>query len=153
MPEYRWTQADVDAVNARRGRKQPLEGSESPQDARSSDQATPKPSKYRNVKVVVDGRRFDSGREADYWLFLKARQTAGEITELRPQVHFPLYCPVMQSPAGAVRILQVAEYIADFTYQEAGKLVVVDAKARRISPYSLKAKWLALQQGIEIVEV
>jgi len=72
--------------------------------------------------VVVDGRRFDSGREADYWLFLKARQTAGEITELRPQVHFPLYCPVMQSPAGAVRILQVAEYIADFTYQETTKM-------------------------------
>lgn len=112
-------------------------------------------SKYRNVKTVVDGIRFDSKREADHWLGLRAREQAGEITDLRRQVRFPLYCPEFDAEGNVMpgHCLQVAEYIADFTFLEAGKLVVIDAKARRISPYPLKAKWLALQQGIEIVEV
>lgn len=112
-------------------------------------------SKYRNVKTVVDGIQFDSKREAEHWMGLRAREQAGEITGLQRQVHFPLMCPVMDE-VGAQAVgplMQVAEYVADFVYREGGLLKVVDAKARRISPYPLKAKWLALQQGIEIVEV
>lgn len=114
-----------------------------------------KPSKYRNVKTVADGHRFDSQREATRWMALRAREAAGEIEGLQRQVRFPLYAPQMDE-VGATQTghcLQVAEYVADFVYREAGKLVVEDAKARRISPYPLKAKWLYLQQGIKIVEV
>lgn len=113
------------------------------------------PSKYRNVKCVVQGERFDSQREADVWLGLLARQSAGEISELRRQVRFPLLCPEFDAQGDVMpgNCLQVAEYVADFTYLEGGTLVVVDAKGRRISPYPLKKKWLFLQNGIEIREV
>jgi len=134
--------------------KQAPEGSGMPQDARSAEAVA---SKYRNVKTIVDGIRFDSRREANYWVGLKIREAAGEITELRRQVRFPLYCPELwRQNVGdvlATSAAQVAEYVADFTYKLNGELMVVDAKARRISPYPLKRKWLALQHGIDIIEV
>src|SRR6266496_6320539 len=57
-------------------------------------------SKYRNVKCIVQGERFDSQREADAWLGLLARQAAGEIEGLQRQVHFPL-CTVKMDEVGA----------------------------------------------------
>lgn len=115
-------------------------------------------SKYRNVKVEVDGEKFDSKREANYWLSLKAREAAGQITDLRRQVRFPLRCPAVGGQIGVS--LVVAEYVADFTYLECGThdtarsaFHVVDAKGRRICPYPLKKKWLEFQDGILIEEV
>ncbi len=111
----------------------------------------PKKSKFRNVKKrTADGHVFDSGREADYWIGLKALESCGEISELRRQVPFPLYCADNASKGFAV---QVSDYLADFTYQEAGKLHVVDAKGHRTAVYKLKKKWLELQDGIIIEEV
>jgi hypothetical protein len=144
----RWTEADLMAHMARRGKNDtPLE----------STRIDSKPSKYRNVKTVVDGQRFDSQREAGHWMALRAREAAGEITDLQRQVSFPLMCPEMDNLGLAQRggMFQVAVYVADFVYRERGStaLVVVDAKGRRIAPYPLKKKWLYLQQGIEILEV
>ena len=110
-----------------------------------------KPSKYRNVKVIVDGFQFDSKREAMYWVGLKARAEAGEIQGLERQVHFPLYAP--DERRGVTAKIQVAEYIADYVYYIGFEKHVVDAKARRVCPYPLKKKWLELQDGIIIEEV
>jgi len=114
-------------------------------------------SKYRNVKTLVDGIRFDSRREADYWLALRERMRTGEITELQHQVAFPLMCPQMNAlgntQIGNGLLCQVAVYVADFTYRLNGVLMVVDAKGLKTQMYRLKAKWLKLQQGIDIIEV
>ena len=131
-----WTQADVDAINAKRGAAMPAH--------------RPPKSKYRNVRTVIDGEKFDSKREANYWLLLKAREKAGEISSLKRQVEFPLYC------AAGDRGIQVAVYVADFWYLDSGgkcALHVVDAKGHRTQVYELKKKWLFLQQGISIEEV
>lgn len=116
-----------------------------------------KPSKYRNVKVVIDGKQFDSKREGAHYLLLKAREAAGEIAELRLQVPFPLYTvKIADVGNGQVAVLiQVAEYIADFTYidVESGVRVCCDAKGKRTPLYSLKRKWLELQQAVLIEEV
>jgi hypothetical protein len=104
-------------------------------------------SKYHNVKTAIDGVVFDSKREATYWCGLQARARAGEITELRRQVVFPLCCPVED------RAVMVASYIADFCYLENGVRHVVDAKGHRTPIYNLKRKWLRLQDGIIIEEV
>ena len=138
----RWTAEDVRAVEARRLKQQDVA----------------KPSKYRNVKVVVDGEKFDSKREAAYWQQLKVRERIGEIQGLERQVPFDLLCPYLQG-SGDNRV--VATYIADFTYRTFGPetwnpdgdLHVVDAKGRRTALYALKKKWLELQDGIVIEEV
>ncbi len=119
---------------------------------RSQSTKEPKPSKYKNVKVVVDGERFDSKKEAAYWMELKLRQMAGEIGNLQRQVEFPLYCP------GEFHTwVQVASYIADFCYDDAatGQRVVIDVKGqkKRACPYPLKKRWLELQNSIVITEV
>lgn len=136
-----WTQADVNRRElARKGRQ-------------------PAPSKYRNVKVLIDGERFDSKHEADYYQGLQLRQRAGEISNLRRQVPFPLYAPEFDPDKGGEtgRMVQVSEYIADYVYDQSGEhtVHVVDAKgqARRACPYPLKKKWMELQYGIVIEEV
>ena len=113
-----------------------------------------KPSKYRNVVTVIDGERFDSNREAEAYLHLQSRERAGEIRDLKRQVPFDLFAPVM---TGATAIVVVATYIADFTYDELQdgqwRLIVADVKggkATQTALFKLKAKWLTLQSGITI---
>lgn len=122
--------------------------------AKRESQRAPKPSKYRNVRAQVGEERFDSKAEASYWLWLKARESAAEITELTRQVKFPLYAPLFDAVSHAVMgCVQVAEYIADFVYIENGVRHVVDKKGKRTAMYLLKRKWLELQDGIRIDEV
>ena len=104
-------------------------------------------SKYGNTRVMVDGITFDSKREAAHWQLLKARAAAGEITELRHHVVFPLLCPYED------RALMVSTYEADFTYRDQyRRLHVVDVKGQRTQMYLLKRRWLQLQDGIRIEE-
>jgi hypothetical protein len=113
-----------------------------------------KRSKYRNVKVVVDGQTFDSKREAAYWQGLKARERNGEIANLRPQVVFALCAPDRrEKTAHFQQAVVISYYVADFVYVEAGQQHVVDAKGKRTALYALKKKWLELQDGIVIEEV
>jgi len=137
-----WTAEDVAKHNARIGAKMPAH--------------VPTKSKYRNVRTLAEGEVFDSKREADYWRVLKSRERLGEISELKRQVEFPLYCPML---CGSGDNRQVARYIADFTYVTGShddlthQLHVVDAKGRRTQMYALKAKWMELQNGFVIEEV
>lgn len=112
--------------------------------------ATPKTSKYRNVKIVIDGEKFDSKREANHWHLLKLREKAGEIYHLQRQVPFDLLCPTDVS-LGETAV--VAQYIADMTYMEQTQRHVVDTKGVRTQIYKLKKKWLELQDGVVIEEV
>jgi hypothetical protein len=112
--------------------------------------APAKPAKYRNVKCVADGQTFDSRREADYWLLLKAREQLGEITGLRRQVRFPLCCQDSLKPD---LTFVVCFYVADFVYEANGIQHVIDAKGVRTRMYQLKKKWLELQTGTVIQEV
>jgi hypothetical protein len=50
--------------------------------------ANKKPLKYRNQKTVVDGRMFDSKKEADYYCDLKLQKQAGLIIDFLCQVDF-----------------------------------------------------------------
>jgi len=108
--------------------------------------------KYRNVKTVIGSETFDSRREADHWLQLRALAQNGQISQLRRQERFDLMCP---GPDGKWWV--VAAYIADFAFIDAnGKLHVQDVKggqATKTQLYRLKAKWLFLQTGIEIEEI
>jgi hypothetical protein len=113
--------------------------------------ALKKPAKYRNLRCEApDGQRFDSVRECEYYLQLKARERAGEIAGLRRQVRYWLMAPAPSRHSYNV----VSYYIADFVYQDAaGVTHVVDAKGLRTQVYLLKKKWLELQDGVVIEEV
>jgi hypothetical protein len=109
-----------------------------------------KPSKYRNVKMRVDGIVWDSKHEADRYVALKAKQEAGEISELRWKIRFPLITVRRLDPT--LEFI-VADYIADFVYLESGVRVVEDTKGKLTPMYRLKRKWLELQEHIVIREI
>jgi len=100
-----------------------------------------KKTKYNNKKVVVDGLKFDSKKEAKRYMELKILQAAGEISELKMQVPFQL---------------SVCKYIADFSYMRNGKLVVEDVKSKatkRLSTYRLKKKMMLTELNLDVKEV
>jgi hypothetical protein len=106
----------------------------------------PKKSKYGNKKVELDGMTFDSIKEGNRYLVLRARKIAGEISGLTMQTEFEL----------TVNGEKVASYFADFTYYENGALIVEDVKSgftRRLAVYRLKKKLMKECLGIEIKEV
>ena len=146
--------SDLAHRTVQKSRRRPLERARIEYEARSAETQA-RGSKYRNVRVVVNGERFDSQREAAYWQGLLARQAAGEITHLERQVHIPLYCPIMAPDGFPIpgSTSQVATYVADFTWVESGKTVICDAKGKRLPMYTLKKRWLYAQNGIAILEV
>ena len=106
----------------------------------------PKPSKYKNRKTVIQGITFDSKKEANRWVRLKAMEASGAITGLRRQVTYTL----------AVNETLIASYIADHVYVESGLLVVEDVKSeitRKLPVYRLKRKLMRAIHGVEIREV
>lgn len=106
----------------------------------------PKKAKYGNRKVIYDGMQFDSLKEGNRYLVLRARKLAGEISGLTMQTEFEL----------TVNGEKVCVYRADFCYYENGKLRVEDVKSaytRRLPVYRLKKKLMQECLGIEIQEV
>ena len=112
-------------------------------------------SKYRNKKVTVNGRRFDSKKESKrhYELFMLER--AGEISALEAQKKFRLLDS--QRDENGKCIEKKIDYLADFYYiDKTGKPVVEDTKSpatKKLPSYIIKRKLMLFFHGIRIVEV
>lgn len=105
-------------------------------------------SKYGNIKTTTsDGITHDSIKEANRWCELKLLERAGKIRLLQRQVKYHL----IPKQEGEREVC----YIADFVYQENGKLVVEDVKspATRTKEYILKRKLMLWVHGIKIKEI
>ena len=104
-----------------------------------------KPSKYKNVRVMVDGIVFDSKREAKRWSELRLLQFARKIGLVFCQMRYDLH-----AKGGK----KVGVYIADFVYSEppGGKDVVEDTKGFRTELYKWKKRHMLAEYGIEIRE-
>lgn len=96
-------------------------------------------SKFGNVRVEVDGIKFDSAKEARRWQTLKLLERAGEIRDLRRQVEHELL--------GGSPPVVVGKYRSDFDYEErqgsAWLPVTEDVKggeATQTPVFKLKAK-------------
>ena len=111
--------------------------------------------KFHNKKVIYDGRKFDSQREADRYCELKPMQRAGKINNLQCQVPFELIPPQYADVNGKKKLIERAcSYVADFTYyDEHNNLTVEDAKGMRVEPYITKRKLMLYLKGIRVVEV
>lgn len=107
------------------------------------------PLRERANSVGIIGDWFGSTKEAKFWIELKRREVAGEITDLRRQVPFDLYCPT-----GPEESEVVARYVLDFAYKDAdGTNHYIDTKGQRTAMFRMKSKWLKLQSGFTIEEV
>lgn len=73
-----------------------------------------KESKYHNVKVVVNGIRFDSQKESRRYLQLLDAQREGVVSDLRLQQDFTLQ-EAYTTPEG--KRIRAIRYQADFTYR------------------------------------
>lgn len=120
----------------------------------------PKKSKYGNRKVVCDGIKFDSEREAARFAELKVLQAMGKIRNLRLQANFTLVEGYTTIEGERIKPMV---YKADFTYERAtvpdqnGTVYwlreVEDAKGMKTKDYLLKKKLMQEKYGITIREV
>lgn len=92
--------------------------------------------KYRNKKVIVDEKEFDSKREGNRYKELKLLERAGEIKNLELQPRFLLQDSFKKNG----RTFRKIEYVADFKYIENGKTIVEDTKGIQTDVFKLKHK-------------
>ena len=71
--------------------------------------------KYRNIKTIVNGIKFDSKAEAERYIVLRTAQNNGEITDLKLQPQFELQPKYINNKGKTVRAIT---YKADFSYIE-----------------------------------
>lgn len=100
-----------------------------------------KGSKYKNIRLEMDGIMFDSKGEMNRYVALKIKQQAGVVQGLRHQVPFKL----------SINGQLICTYIADFVYTEEGKIVVEDFKGVLTDVFKLKQKLMKAIYGIEIL--
>lgn len=105
-----------------------------------------KKSKYSSAKTDIDGIRFDSKKEAEFYAELKLREKAGEITHLRLQPRYLL----QESFKHEGKQYREMEYVADFEYIENGETVVVDVKGFRTAIYMIKKKLFLYKYGDKV---
>jgi len=103
--------------------------------------------KYGNQPTVIDGIKFDSKKEAQYYGQCKMLKKAGEIVKIECHVPFPLI----------VNGVKICEYEADFVlYYPDGSFMVKDVKSEATEGLAVfrlkKALMLAIHKiSVEIV--
>lgn len=107
-------------------------------------------SKYNNKKILIDGIKFDSKKEAKRYKELRLLEKAGEIKNLELQKVFELQ-PHFKHNGKMIRAIT---YKADFYYYDVklGIFTIEDTKGYRTKEYKLKYK-LMLYKGFEIKEI
>lgn len=119
----------------------------------------PTKSKYGAIKTTIDGKKFDSKKEAERYAELKMMQRVGLIRDLETQVKYVLI-PSQRDDNGKV-IEKECSYIADFVYHDikADRLVVEDVKGYRnpssagYAKFVIKRKLMLFIHNIRIREI
>lgn len=119
-----------------------------------------KRSKYGNRKVVRDGIKFDSEREAARFAELKVLRAMGKIRDLRLQANFTLVEGYTTIDGERIKPMVYRE---DFTYERAAEpdcngtvywlREVEDAKGAKTKDYLLKKKLMQDKYNITVREV
>lgn len=94
--------------------------------------------KYHNKNTVVDGILFDSRKEAHRYGELKLLEKIGLIRNLKRQPRYLLQEKFTHQLTGCKH--RAIEYVADFEYEELGKVIVEDVKGIQTDVFKLKAK-------------
>ena len=115
----------------------------------AADLARRSTARVKNVrKKLVNGLMFDSTKEARRYQDLELMQKAGQITDLRRQVPYPIY----------IKGKLICEWRADFVYKEEAQggqtyfIRVEDVKGWKTDIYKLKKKMVEAEYGFQILE-
>lgn len=112
----------------------------------AGEESSEKKSKYSSAKTDIDGIRFDSKKEAEFYAELKLRERAGEISHLRLQPRYLL----QEAFKYDGKQFREIEYVADFEYVENGITVVVDVKGFKTAVYMIKRKLFLYRYGDKV---
>ena len=93
--------------------------------------------KYNNRKVEIDGHKFDSKLEAQYYTFLKHKKATGKIKDFNLQPRYTLQETFKRDG----KTYRSITYIADFeVLHNDGSTQVVDVKGMMTDAFKIKAK-------------
>ena len=96
-----------------------------------------KKNKYGNKKTVVDGHKFDSKLEAEYYQLLKFKKAQGHIQDFKLQPRYTLQETFKRDG----KTYRSITYVADFEImQNDGSVVVADCKGMMTDVFKIKAK-------------
>lgn len=121
--------------------------------------------KYNNVKICVDGIKFDSKKESQRYLFLKNELSKKTISNLELQTKYVLVPSIKEEYVVHLKtkdkiktrtIQHPITYTCDFKYEKDGETIVEDVKASpKMLPkeYILKKKMMLYFLNIKIKEV
>lgn len=122
--------------------------------------------KYNNKKIIVDGIKFDSKKEAARYQELKSLERAGVIHDLQRQVKYVLIPAQYETtsevyakgkekgkPKKGKLIERECAYYADFVYCHSGHTIVEDTKGMKTPDYIIKRKLMLYLHNIRIVEL
>lgn len=107
--------------------------------------------KYHNQKIMFDGHTFDSIKEKNYYIKLKALEKAGLIRDLELQKEYVLQDSFKLNGTTRRKIT----YKADFSYisVQDNKIHVIDVKGSKsiiTETFKIKKKMFEYKYGIEI---
>lgn len=92
---------------------------------------------------------FDSKHEMDHYLQFVGMQRCGAISNLRRQVVYRLHVVAQDGSK-----VPLTSYKADIVYEDReGRLCVADPKGQRTSRWILIQKWMAIEYGIQVLEL
>lgn len=106
----------------------------------AEEEKKPKANKYHAIKVEFDGHVFSSKKECGYYIAMRSRQEAGEISGLQIQVPFEL------NPNGEFSY----KYVADFVWVENGQQMICDTKGHKTKEFKKKERLMKEVYGIVI---
>ncbi len=115
--------------------------------------------KYNARKCSFDGEVYDSKKEMHRHQELLLMEKAGQISNLRRQVEYPLLPTQRETvirkgvPKPGKVIEKGVVYTADFVYEENGETIVEDSKGVKARDYILRRKMMLYFHGIRIREV
>ena len=107
--------------------------------------------KYSAKPQTIDGHRFDSKREADYYQELLIRKRAGDIKDFELQPEFILQDPLKREG----KTIRAIKYRADFLiFHTDGRTEIIDVKGFETAEFKLKKKlFMARYPEMEITIV
>ena len=97
-------------------------------------------SKYKNIKVKLDGITFDSKKEAVHYAYLKSLEKRGVITDLQLQTKLDF----------KIDGKKIFTYKPDFEYNDEFGHHIIDVKGIQTPVFKLKKKLIEAQYKTKI---